>query len=81
MLRAAWTLLPARTFAASSGRPAGLSALMVSAAVYFGASMVLSVVAHDAFGLEARQYGFIIAAPGVMWAIAGLWCGVPPRDR
>jgi hypothetical protein len=36
------------------------------------------VVAHDAFGLEARQFGFIIAAPGVMWAIAGLWCGAHP---
>ena len=78
MLGAAWALLPPHSFTAATGRRAGLSALMVTAAVYFGASMVLSVVAHDAFGLEAGQYGFIIAAPGFTWAIAGLWCGSHP---
>lgn len=80
MLWASKSLLPPGTFTASSGRPAALSALMVTAAVYFGASIVLSVVAHDAFGLKAEQYGFIIAAPGITWAIAGLWCGSHPAN-
>jgi MFS family permease len=78
MLMATRELLPSGSFSASHGRRAGLSALLVTAAVYFGASMVLSVVAHDALGLEAREYGFIIAAPGFTWAIAGLWCGAHP---
>jgi hypothetical protein len=78
MLWATRSLLPAGTFSASRGRPAALAALLVTAAAYFGASMVLSVVAHDAFGLGAGQYGFVIAAPGFMWAIAGMWCGAHP---
>lgn len=78
MLWATAVLLPVGTFRAAHGRPAGLSALLVTAAVYFGASMVLSVVAHDAFGLEAGQYGFVIAAPGFLWAVAGIWCGSHP---
>jgi MFS family permease len=78
ILWATTALLPSGTFRASDGRRAALSALMMTAAVYFGASMVLSVVAHDAFGLDAREFGFIIAAPGFMWAIAGLWTGSHP---
>jgi hypothetical protein len=50
----------------------------VTAGVYFGASIVLSVIAHDAFGMVAGQFGFIIAAPGFAWAIAGLWMGLHP---
>ena len=80
MLWASRSLLPPGTFTASRGRPAGLSALMVTAAVYFGASIVLSIVAHDGFGLDARRYGFIIAAPGLTWASAGLWCGSHPAN-
>jgi hypothetical protein len=71
-------IMPAGTFRAASGRRAALSALAVTAAVYFGASIVLSVVAHDAFGLSARAFGFIIAAPGFMWAVAALWTGSHP---
>ena len=78
MLWATSALLPDGTFTAALGRRAGLTALLVTAAVYFGAAMVLSVVAHDAFGLEPAQYGFVIAAPGLMWALAGLWCGFHP---
>lgn len=78
MVRATAAILPAGTFRAASGRRAALSALAVTGAVYFGASIVLSVVAHDAFGLSARAFGFIIAAPGFMWAIAALWTGSHP---
>lgn len=78
MLWAARALLPARTFRASQGRRAGLTALMATAAVYFGATMVLSVVAHDSFGLGAQKFGFIIAAPGLLWAVFGLWTGSHP---
>lgn len=78
MLIATAALLPRGTFRARSGRRAGLYALLVTAAVYFGATMVLSVVAHDAFGLAPAQFGFIIAAPGFAWALAGLWTGTHP---
>jgi hypothetical protein len=40
--------------------------------------MVLSVVAHDAFGLGPSRYGFVIAAPGFCWAVAALWTGSHP---
>jgi hypothetical protein len=40
--------------------------------------MVLSVVAHDSFGLGPVGFGFIIAAPGLLWAIAGLCSGSHP---
>src|SRR5690554_2984687 len=69
MLWATRAILPPGTLSANHGRRAGLTALMVTAAVYFGASTVLSVVAHDAFGLGTREFGFIIAAPGLLWAI------------
>ncbi|QGQ20232.1 MFS transporter [Cellulomonas sp. JZ18] len=78
MLRAAAAVLPDGTFRARSGRRAGLTALLVVAAVYFGATMVLSVVAHDAFGLGAGHFGFVIAAPGFAWAAAALWTGSHP---
>lgn len=78
MLCSAARLLPTGTLRARAGRRAGLGALLVVAAVYFGATMVLSVVAHDGFGLAAGQFGFIIAAPGLLWALAGLWTGSHP---
>ncbi|ROS31544.1 MFS transporter [Cellulomonas sp. PhB150] len=78
MLRATAAVLPAGTFRARDGRRAALGALGVTAAVYFGATLVLSVVAHDAFGLEATRYGFVIAAPGLLWAVAALWTGTHP---
>lgn len=75
---AAARILPAGTLRARDGRRAALTALGVTAAVYFGASMVLSVVAHDGFGLGASRYGFVIAAPGFCWAVAALWTGSHP---
>lgn len=78
MLGAATRILPAGTLRARDGRRAALSALGVAAAVYFGASMVLSVVAHDGFGMDAGRYGFVIAAPGFCWAVAALWTGSHP---
>lgn len=78
MFAAARELLPRGTFSARLGRRASVHALTIVAVVYFGATMVLSVVAHDAFGLQAEQFGFIIAAPGFCWAIAGLWTGSHP---
>ena len=78
MLRASAAVLPAGTFGATSGRRAALTALMATAAVYFGATMVLSVVAHDAFGLDAGRFGFVIGASGFMWAVTGLWTGSHP---
>ncbi|MGY4644885.1 MFS transporter [Cellulomonas sp. URHB0016] len=78
MLWAARAILPTGTFRATRGRPAALSALLVTAAVYFGATTVLSVVSHDAFGLGARTFGLVIAAPGLTWALAGLWTGSHP---
>ncbi|GIJ43803.1 MFS transporter [Virgisporangium aliadipatigenens] len=80
MLVATRAVLPPGTFGAARGRRAALTALTVTAAVYFGASMVLSVVAHDAFGLGAGRFGFVIAAPGLMWAVAGLWSGSRPAS-
>ncbi|WP_136519010.1 MFS transporter [Cellulomonas telluris] len=81
MLRATAAVLPGGTFRASSGRRAALTALMVTAAVYFGATMVLSVVAHDVFGLPAGRFGYIIAAPGFTWAVAALWTGSHPASQ
>jgi MFS family permease len=78
VMRATAAILPAGTYRARDGRRAALAALTVTAAVYFGASIVLSVVAHDTFGLGVRAFGFIIAAPGFTWAIAGLWTGSHP---
>ena len=78
MLRAAAAVLPTGTLRARGGRRAALSALMVTAAVYFGAEMVLSVVAHDGFGLGTGQLGVIIAASGFAWAATGLWAGARP---
>lgn len=78
MAGAAARILPAGTLRAPDGRRAALTALGVTAAVYFGASMVLSVVAHDAFGLPASRYGFVVAAPGFCWAVAALWTGSHP---
>lgn len=78
MLRAGHALLPPGSLRGVNGRPAALSALLVTTGVYFGAVTVLSVVAHDGFGLEAHQFGFIIAAPGFVWAIFGLWSGAHP---
>lgn len=78
VLLAARAVLPAGTFGASGGRRAALAALAAIAAVYFGASMVLSVVAHDTFGLGPERFGFIIAAPGLLWAVAALWTGFHP---
>jgi len=80
MMWAAAVILPAGSFSASRGRRTALGALSVTAGFYFGASIVLSVVAHDAFGIGAGQFGFIIAAPGFMWAAAGLWTGSHPAD-
>lgn len=78
MLVATRAILPAGTLTARHGRRAGLTALMMTAAVFFGATIVLSVVAHDALGLDARQFGVVIAAPGLMWAVAALWTGSHP---
>ncbi len=78
VLTAATRILPRGTPSARDGRRAALAALGVTAAVYFGASMVLSVVAHDAFGLAATRYGFVLAAPGFCWAVAALWTGSHP---
>ena len=78
MMWAAAVILPAGSFSASRGRRTAFGALSVTAGFYFGASIVLSVVAHDAFGIGAGQFGFIIAAPGFMWAAAGLWTGSHP---
>ena len=38
-------------------------ALGVTAAAYFGATMVLSVVAHDGLGLSTASFAVVIAAP------------------
>lgn len=78
MLLATRAVLPSDTFRASGGRHAALAALAATAAVYFGSSMVLSVVAHDAFGLGPERFGFVIAAPGLLWAVAALWTGSHP---
>lgn len=78
MLRASAAVLPDGTFRALSGRRAALSALTVTAAVYFGSTIVLSVVAFDGFGLPASQFGYIIAAPGFAWAVTALWTGSHP---
>ena len=78
MLRATAAVLPAGTFRARDGRRAALTALFVTAAVYFGAEMVLSVVAHDVFDLGPERFGFVIAASGLCWALAGLWTGARP---
>ena len=81
MLRATAAVLPEGTFRASSGRRAALTALTVTAAVYFGATMVLSVVAHDGFGLPVGRFGYVIAAPGFAWAVAALWTGSHPASQ
>lgn len=81
MLRATAAVLPEGTFQASSGRRAAITALTVTAAVYFGATMVLSVVAHDVFGLPPGRFGYIIAAPGFAWAVAALWTGSHPATK
>ncbi len=78
MLRATAAILPTGTFRARDGRRAALTALLMTAAVFFGASMVLSVVAHDALGLDTVHLGFVIAAPGFLWAVAALWTGSHP---
>lgn len=78
MLRAVAALLPAGTLHARGGRRAGLSALLAVAAAYFGSTLVLSVVAHDALGLAPHQYGVVIAVPGLTWAVCGLWTGTRP---
>jgi MFS family permease len=78
MLRAVAALLPAGTLHARGGRRAGLSALLAVAAAYFGSTLVLSVVAHDALGLVPHQYGVVIAVPGLTWALCGLWTGTRP---
>lgn len=81
MLRAMSAILPGGTLRAPSGRRAALTALLLTAAVYFGATIVLSVVAHDAFGLAAGSFGYVIAAPGFAWAVAALWTGSHPASR
>lgn len=78
MLWATAAILPTGTFRARDGRRAALTALLLTAAVFFGASMVLSVVAHDALGLDTVHLGFVIAAPGFLWAVAALWTGSHP---
>ncbi|SDT09481.1 Major Facilitator Superfamily protein [Nocardioides scoriae] len=78
VLWATRALLPGGVIGAREGRRAALGALGVTASVYFGASMVLSVVAHDALGLSAGRFGVVIAAPGFCWALTGLWCGAHP---
>lgn len=76
--RATAALLPAGTLRARGGRRAGLTALLLVAAAYFGATLVLSVVAHDALGLGPAQYGVVLAAPGLVWAVCGLRTGARP---
>lgn len=78
MLWATARLLPPGTARAHGGRRAGLMALGVTAAAYFGATMVLSVVAHDGLGLSTASFAVVIAAPGVAWALTGLWTGAHP---
>ncbi|MEN1974532.1 MFS transporter [Cellulomonas sp. P4] len=80
MVGAAARILPAGTLRARSGRRAGLTALGVTAAVYFGATMVLSVVAHDALGLGTRDVAVVVAAPGLLWAAVALWTGSHPAS-
>ncbi|ANS79689.1 MFS transporter [Serinicoccus hydrothermalis] len=78
MLWATARLLPPGTLRARGGRRAVLTALGVTAAAYFGATMVLSVVAYDGLGLGTASFAVVIAAPGVAWALTGLWTGAHP---
>lgn len=78
LLLAGRALLPPGSLRGVGRRPAALSALMITTGVYFAAVAVLSIVAHDGFGLPAERFGFIIAAPGLTWAVFGLWCGAHP---
>lgn len=80
LLRSASRLLPRGSLGGVPGRPAALAALFATTGVFFGATIVLSVVAHDAFGLAAHEFAYLIAAPGFTWALTGLWSGARPAE-
>src|SRR5699024_10009130 len=46
--------------------------------LYFGATGTMSVVAHDAYGLGPAQFGPLLAASGLCWAVTGLATGARP---
>lgn len=80
LLRAAVALLPPGTLSGARGRPAALAALFAATGVYFGATLVLTVVAHDGYGMAAHEFAWLIGAPGFCWAVTGLWCGARPAE-
>lgn len=75
---AASRLLPAGTARLQRGRPAAVATLGVVTGAYFGASAVVTILAHDLLGFSVPQLGFLLLAGGLGWAVTGVFVGRSP---
>lgn len=71
-------LLPSGVARLRSGRPSAIAALGLLCGVYFGASGIVAILAHDVLGYGAVEIGALLSGGGLAWAIVGLACGRRP---
>ena len=72
---ASQTLFPRSVMLAAPGQPAAVAGLALLAGIFFGASSVAAIVAHDVLGFTELQLGILLSLGGIGWAVTGLWCG------
>ena len=75
---AAGRLLPTGTTRLQRGRPAAVATLGVVTGAYFGASAVVTILAHDLLGFSVPQLGFLLLAGGLGWSVTGVFVGRSP---
>ncbi len=75
---AAAPMLPAGVMRARPGRPAAISVLGLLTGVYFGASAVVAILAHDLLHFSVGQIGVLLLAGGLGWAVTGVFTARRP---
>ncbi len=75
---AAAPMLPAGVLCARPGRPAAISVLGLLTGVYFGASAVVTILAHDLLQFSVGQIGVLLLAGGLGWAVTGVFTARRP---
>ncbi|GAB3569100.1 MFS transporter [Spelaeicoccus albus] len=78
VLIAVRALLPSGVARLARGRPGAIAAMFVLCGVYFGASGLIAIAAHDTLAFSAPQIGVLLAAGGLGWAVVGFHCGRRP---
>ncbi len=82
---AAAPMLPAGVLRAQPGRPAAIAVLGLLTGAYFGASAVVTILAHDLLHFTVGQIGVLLLAGGLGWAVTGVftarWPATGPTYR